>query len=198
MPTAIQRRLPVGAEPATDGTHFRVWAPRRTRVEVVLDRFRTVELDRERDGYFSGFAEGVQPGLPYQFRFERNGPLFPDPASRFQPEGPHGPSQIIDPSKYRWSDDRWNGVRIEGQVIYEMHIGSFTPEGTWKSAIDQLPKLADTGITLLEVMPVADFPGTFGWDTTAWIFSPPRDFTELRTTFVRSLTMRMALDSASS
>src|SRR5262249_51552874 len=87
MPITLQRRLPVGAERCPDGTHFRVWAPRRKRVEVVLDRFRTVELDRERDGYFSGFAEDVQPGMLYQFRFERNGPVFPDPASRFQPEG---------------------------------------------------------------------------------------------------------------
>ena len=175
MQTAVQRRLPVGAEPATDGTHFRVWAPRRSRVEVVLDRFRTIELEGERDGYFSRFAEGVQPGMLYQFRFERNGPLFPDPASRFQPEGVHGPSQIIDPSTYQWGDDRWNGVRIEGQVIYEMHIGSFTPEGTWKSAIERLPLLVETGITLLEVMPVADFPGTFGWGYDGVdLFAPTR------------------------
>src|SRR5438477_12878803 len=103
MPTAVQRRLPVGAESATDGTHFRIWAPRRSRVEVVLDRFRTFELEPERDGYFSGFIEGVRPGMLYQFGFERNGPLFPDPASRFQPQGPHGPSRVVDPSTYRWT-----------------------------------------------------------------------------------------------
>src|SRR5262249_35924462 len=121
------------------------------------------------------FGEGVQPGMLYQFRFERNGPLFPDPASRFQPEGPHGPSQIVNPSTYRWNDDHWNGVRIEGQVIYEMHIGSFTRDGTWKSAIEQLPKLAEIGITLLEVMPVADFPGTFGWGYDGVnLFAPTR------------------------
>src|SRR5262245_12061626 len=123
MPIAVQRQLPVGAEPAADGTHFRVWAKRRKQVEVVLDRFRTFELRHERDGYFSGFAEGVQTGTLYRFRFDGDGPLFPDPASRFQPEGPHGPSQIVDPSAYRWTDEQWNGMQIEGQVLYEMHIG---------------------------------------------------------------------------
>ena len=163
MPIAVQRRLPVGAEPAADGTHFRVWAARRKKVEVVLDGLRTLELGRERDGYFSGFVDGVHTGMLYQFRLDGDGPLRPDPASRFQPEGPHGPSQIVDPFSYRWTDEQWAGARIEGQVLYEMHIGSFTREGTWKSAIEQLPKLAETGITLVEVMPVADFAGTFGW-----------------------------------
>src|SRR5205809_1928117 len=120
MPTAVQRRLPVGAEAAADGTHFRVWAARHSRVEVVFDRFRTIELEREPDGYFSGFAAGAQPGMLYQFRVERSGALFPDPASRFQPEGPHGPSQIVDPSTYRWIDGHWKGIRMQGQVIYEM------------------------------------------------------------------------------
>jgi maltooligosyltrehalose trehalohydrolase len=175
MPIAVQRQLPVGAEPAADGTHFRVWATRRKQVEVVLDRFRTFALRHERDGYFSGFAEGVQPGALYRFRFDGDGPLFPDPASRFQPEGPHGPSQIVDPSAYRWTDEHWNGVQIEGQVLYEMHIGSFTREGTWKSAIERLPKLAEIGITLLEIMPVADFAGTFGWGYDGVnLFAPTR------------------------
>src|SRR5213078_3325856 len=81
----------------------------------------------------------------------------------FQPEGPHGPSQIVDSSAYRWKRGAWNGVRIEGQVIYEMHIGTFTSEGTWNAAREFLPELADMGITLLELMPVAEFPGNFGW-----------------------------------
>jgi maltooligosyltrehalose trehalohydrolase len=175
MPTAVQRRLPVGAEPVADGTHFRVWAPRRNQVEVMLDRFRTLALERERDGYFSSYAEGVQPGMLYQFRFDRSGPLFPDPASRFQPEGPHGPSQIIDPSTYRWTDDQWKGVRRERQVFYEMHIGTFTREGTWNGATELLPRLAETGITVLEVMPVADFVGTFGWGYDGVdLFAPTR------------------------
>ena len=89
MPTAVQRRLPVGAEPVTDGTHFRVWAPRRNQIEVILDRFRTLALERERDGYFSGYAEGVQPGMLYQFRFDRNGPHARRGPTR--PSRKHGP-----------------------------------------------------------------------------------------------------------
>src|SRR5262249_10367112 len=99
----------------------------------------------------------------YQFRIDGSDRLFPDPASRFQPEGPHGPSQIVDPSSYRWSDHNWKGVRLDGQVIYEVHVGTFTTSGTWDAAREMLPELADTGITLIEILPVAEFPGQFGW-----------------------------------
>lgn len=175
MSTAVQRRLPVGAEPAAGGVHFRVWAPRRQRVHVVLNRSDAVELEREPDGYFSGFTGGAGTGTLYQFRLDRGDTLYPDPASRLQPEGPHGPSQIVDPSTFRWTDQGWKGVRMEGQVIYEMHLGTFTHEGTWKAAQQRLLELAETGITLLEVMPVADFPGTFGWGYDGVdLFAPTR------------------------
>ncbi len=88
---------------------------------------------------------------------------FPIRLSRFQPEGPHGPSQVIDPALFPWRDAAWPGIALPGQVIYEMHIGTFTREGTWESAAQELPELATLGITLVEVMPVADFPGRFGW-----------------------------------
>ena len=89
--------------------------------------------------------------------------MLPDPASRFQPEGPLGPSMIIDPAQFLWHDADWNGVKIEGQVIYEMHIGTFTAEGTWKAAGQQLKALKDLGVTVLEIMPVHDFCGRYGW-----------------------------------
>jgi maltooligosyltrehalose trehalohydrolase len=89
--------------------------------------------------------------------------LHPDPASRFQPEGPHGSSEAVDPSRFAWTDAAWRGVPLGQAVIYEMHIGTFTPEGTWQAAMRELPALADLGITVLEVMPVAEFPGRFGW-----------------------------------
>jgi maltooligosyltrehalose trehalohydrolase len=101
--------------------------------------------------------------MHYRFRLDGARELYPDPAARFQPDGPHGPSQIVDPHAYRWSDQAWRGVSVRGQVIYEMHIGTFTLEGSWQAAERELPELAATGITLLEVMPVADFPGNFGW-----------------------------------
>ena len=87
----------------------------------------------------------------------------PDPVSRHQPEGPHGPSAIVDPSIFAWTDSGWRGVRREGQVLYELHVGTFTPEGTWASAMARLPHLVDVGITVIQMMPVADFPGRWGW-----------------------------------
>jgi maltooligosyltrehalose trehalohydrolase len=164
------RRLPVGAEvrPA-GGAHFRVWAPRRGQVEVVLERRPAerggelaVPLAGEGNGYFSGFVGEARAGLRYRFRLDGDG-RFPDPVSRYQPEGPHGPSQLIDPEDFAWTDQNWPGVRLPGQVIYELHVGTFTPEGTWESAERQLPELADLGVTLVEMMPVAEFPGRFGW-----------------------------------
>src|SRR6185436_8745817 len=85
------------------------------------------------------------------------------PVSRFQPEGPHGPSRVVDPARFQWTDSQWRGVTLEGQVIYELHVGTFTREGTWGAARRELPELADVGVTVVELMPVADFPGRFGW-----------------------------------
>lgn len=163
MSTVVQRRLPIGAEPAGGGVHFRLWAPSCKKVEVVLEGKQAVRLEPEHDGYFSGLIESATVGSRYRFRLDNGEQLLPDPASRFQPEGPHGPSQVVSSAEYRWNDDAWAGVRMEGQVIYEMHIGTFTPEGTYKAAMEVLPHLADTGITVLEIMPIAEFPGEFGW-----------------------------------
>jgi maltooligosyltrehalose trehalohydrolase len=171
----VQRRLPIGAEPSERGVHFRVWAQSRNRLELVIDGSRDVVLEPEGNGYFSGWAEFVSPGMRYGFRLDGSDRLFPDPASRFQPDGPHGLSQIVNTSEYRWTDEAWRGARIEGQVIYEMHIGTFTPEGTWNAAREFLPQLVETGITLLEVMPVSDFPGKFGWGYDGVnLFAPTR------------------------
>ena len=162
---AEQRRLPIGADlHPGGGASFRVWAPRCKRVDVVVGTNRdvVVPLEPEGDGYFSGQAKQAVADEVYWYRLDGKG-TFPDPASRFQPEGPHGPSQIIDPNAFSWSDAEWKGVALLGQVIYEMHIGTFTPAGTWAAAIAELPVLADLGITVVEVMPVADFPGKFGW-----------------------------------
>jgi maltooligosyltrehalose trehalohydrolase len=101
--------------------------------------------------------------------------LYPDPASRFQPEGPHGPSEVIDPAAFAWTDEQWPGCRLAGQVLQEIHVGTFTPEGTWESARRQLVRLAGLGVSLLEVMPVAEFPGRFGWGYDGVdLFAPTR------------------------
>ncbi len=179
------RRLPIGAEVLADGgVHFRVWAPKRRRVEVVLEKGPgdlprsgplAVALQAEGNGYFSGKGSAAGAGTVYRFRLDEDPTLYPDPAARFQPEGPHGPSQVIDPGAFRWTDGAWRGTRLEGQVIYEMHVGTFTREGTWESAARELPELASVGITVLEVMPVAEFPGRFGWGYDGVdLFAPTR------------------------
>jgi maltooligosyltrehalose trehalohydrolase len=161
-PGSTLRRYPVGAEIVQGGVSFRIWAPDHETVGVVLDGGGEHALEAEHNGYFSGIVRG-ETGTRYRFRLGQDTALYPDPTSRFQPEGPHGPSQVIDPTAYRWSDASWKGVTIEGQVIYEMHVGTFTPEGTWASAAEKLPLLKEVGITLIEMMPVNGFPGRFGW-----------------------------------
>lgn len=191
------RRLPVGAEVLDEGgVEFRVWAPHRSRVEVVLEGGRgagggglrskstglscnTIELKAEGGGYFAGRVAGAGAGTLYRYRLDGKEGPFPDPASRFQPEGPHGPSRVEDPGAYSWSDGAWKGVVRKGQVLYEMHIGTFTPEGTYASALQKLPLLVDMGITVLELMPVAEFPGQFGWGYDGVdLFAPTRLYGE--------------------
>jgi maltooligosyltrehalose trehalohydrolase len=173
------RNLPVGAEVQPEGgVHFRVWAPRRRSVSVVFEggpaTNKQIRLESEGSGYFSGLAAAAGSATLYRYRLDE-GKSYPDPASRFQPEGPHGPSQVVDPSSFRWTDQRWHGCPLDGQIIYEMHIGTFTPEGTWTSAVRELPTLADLGVTVLEVMPVAAFPGRFGWGYDGVdLFAPTR------------------------
>jgi maltooligosyltrehalose trehalohydrolase len=176
------RRLPVGAEVlAEGGVHFRVWAPGRRRVDVVLEnesgdqQTRSVKLEPEGDGFFSGHAAEATVGSLYRYRLDGRSELFPDPTSRFQPQGPHGPSQVIDPEAFRWSDHAWPGTPLHGQVIYELHVGTFTKEGTWEAASGELTELAALGITVIEVMPVAEFPGRFGWGYDGVdLFAPTR------------------------
>ncbi|HWI14865.1 MAG TPA: malto-oligosyltrehalose trehalohydrolase, partial [Burkholderiales bacterium] len=160
------RRLPVGAELLSVSTaSFRVWAPRRDRVTLVIESGmrREVALQREPEGYFSATVDGLAAGTLYRYRLDDEEALHPDPVSRAQPRGHDGPSQLVDPSGYRWRDGAWRGVTLKGQVAYEMHIGTYTAEGTWRAAARELPWLAQLGVTLLEVMPVGEFPGSFGW-----------------------------------
>ena len=149
--------------PDTDATRFRVWAPERRTVNVVFEDGRPpIPLTREDDGYFSAIADGVAAGVLYKFQLDR-GEAYPDPASRFQSHGPHSFSEVVDPNSFRWTDENWPGVKLFGQVIYELHLGTFTNGGTWNSAAEKLEYLRDTGMTLIEIMPIADFPGRFGW-----------------------------------
>jgi len=163
-----KRRYPIGAELVGENkAHFRVWAPKAQKVDVVFPdaaetNSRFCPLAAESDGYFCGVAN-AGPGSRYRFRVNGAENCYPDPASRFQPDGPHGSSCIVDPTKFRWSDADWVGLKLKGQIFYEMHVGTFTREGTWRAAVEQLPELARIGITVIEMMPVAEFPGRFGW-----------------------------------
>lgn len=152
----------IGAEPASEGVHFRVWAPDHSTLSVDVEGHGTYPLHRVEAGYFSGLVTDIPHDARYLYRFA-NGETLPDPASRFQPEGPVGPSQVVDARRYRWSDHEWMGRPLEEFVIYEMHIGTFTSEGTWQAALFELKELASVGITCIELMPVAEFPGRWGW-----------------------------------
>src|SRR4051794_6172759 len=168
----------LGAWPMAGGTGFRLWAPKGRRVEVVVERdgteLLTRELARGPDGTFGAFVEGVRAGDRYRFRMDGQGP-FPDPASRYQPEGVHGPSEVVDPTRFVWSDERWKGLSPETLVIYELHVGTFSPEGTFAGVAERLEALRDLGVTAIELMPVADFAGdrSWGYDGVA-MFAPAR------------------------
>lgn len=167
-PPPVTRTLAVGPEvQIVGGTHFRLWAPKRRTVELAFfspdgkTTGRQVPLEAE-DGYFSGLVPEARPGAGYKFVLD-GGEAFPDPASHFQPDGPHGHSVVVDHRAFEWTDSSWRGVSIRGQVMYELHIGTFTPGGTYENAKEKLPLLRDLGVTVIEVMPVACFPGNFGW-----------------------------------
>lgn len=163
-----KRRYPIGAELiGANQTHFRVWAPKARKVDVVLENAEDSKpkfcpLTAESGEYFSGTAN-ASSGTRYRFRVNGAENFYPDPASRLQPDGPHGPSCVVDPTVFRWNDADWPGLTLQGQIFYEMHIGTFTKEGTWRAAAEQLTELARIGITVIEMMPVAEFPGRFGW-----------------------------------
>ena len=170
------RRLPIGADvqPA-GGAHFRVWAPAARTVAVECDGLAAHEMSPEPNGYFSALVAEAGAGTRYRFRLDRQEKALPDPGSRYQPNGPHEASEVIDPSGFAWSDQEWCGVAPERLVIYEMHVGTFTPEGTWVAAMEHLPALAELGVTCVEMMPVADFPGRFGWGYDGVdLFAPTR------------------------
>lgn len=162
MPTA--RRCPVGAELTSTGAHFRVWAPSAKTVQLVLsDTSKAYVMETEPDGYKSLNVSGLKAGDLYQFKLDDDEYFYPDPASRAQPTGPHGPSMLIDGDAFQWSQHNWVGASLETPVIYEMHIGTFTQAGTYRAAMAELEELAKLGVTIIELMPLSEFDGEFGW-----------------------------------
>ena len=171
--SGLVHHMPFGADLAEGGVRFRLWAPDARDVSLVLDgQHRELPLESAGGGWREIFVREARAGIRYRFRI--NGDLaVPDPASRFQPEDVHGPSEVIDPSAFQWSCTEWRGRPWEEAVIYELHVGTFTPEGTFRAMIDRLGYLVDLGVTVIEIMPVADFPGRrdWGYDGVA-LFAP--------------------------
>ncbi|HSD53603.1 MAG TPA: malto-oligosyltrehalose trehalohydrolase [Burkholderiales bacterium] len=158
--------MPFGAAIREDGaTRFRLWAPAARRVDLVLATDR-VKLDfpmrAQEAGWREALVEGAPAGARYGFRIDGE-VVVPDPASRFNPDDVHAPSAVVDPLAFDWQDHAWRGLPWEEAVLYELHVGAFTPAGTFDAAIERFDYLADLGVTAIELMPVADFPGKRNW-----------------------------------
>jgi maltooligosyltrehalose trehalohydrolase len=172
--------LPIGAEPGANGTRFRVWAPAARRVEVVLFEAgkpaATHPMALATDGYHEVTIPAAAAGAHYMYRVDGRDPR-PDPASRSQPGGVHGPSAVVDPRAYEWHDEGWRGVALDDMVIYELHVGAATEEGTFDALIRRLDDIRALGATAIELMPVADFPGERNWGYDGvCLFAPARAY----------------------
>lgn len=159
------KRKPLGACPRENGVFFRVWAPYSKEVRVVLnDVEESFMLITEADGYFSALVPKVEAGALYKYQMD-DGLQYPDPCSRYQPQGPHGPSMVVDPLAFKWQDEVWqaNGLTLKGQVFYEVHVGAFSPEGNFNGLKKELNELKRVGVTVIELMPLAEFSGRWNW-----------------------------------
>jgi malto-oligosyltrehalose trehalohydrolase len=157
--------MPFGAQYREDGTtRFRLWAPAAKKISVSLAGKTAIDLPIQpsEGGWFELVTDAAPPGSEYQFRIDDQ-QLVPDPASRFQPHDVHGPSAVVDTQKFEWSDEKWRGRPWHEAIIYEVHVGAFSPLGTFAGVTARLDYLVDLGISALELMPVADFPGQRNW-----------------------------------
>lgn len=186
---SVKRRhdMPFGAACLEDGcVHFRLWAPAASRVDVCLSNGTAdsstdtdivqLPMTAEEGGWFELVTDRAGAGARYRYRID-GGMRVPDPASRFQPEDVHGPSEVIDPREWQWHDANWRGRPWEQAIIYELHVGSFTPQGGFAGVVEKLDHLVELGVTAIELMPVADFPGrrNWGYDGTC-LFAPDSSY----------------------
>jgi len=145
-----------------EGVLFRLWAPDSEGVFLQIEGRALLPMTRDDMGWHSCLVPGARDGLLYRFAMP-DGTAVPDPASRFQPEDVHGPSEVIDLATYSWQETGWIGRPWEETVLYELHVGTFTPDGTFRAAVGRLDHLRDLGITAIQIMPIGDFPGRYGW-----------------------------------
>jgi maltooligosyltrehalose trehalohydrolase len=170
--------LPVGAMIGASGVTYRVWAPQISHATVHIERYgwsHCISLVKNSDGYHEGLDPEGKAGDLYGYRLEENGPILPDPASRGQAESVHGLSMVVGHRNYAWADAEWERPTFRDLVIYELHVGTFTQEGTFRSAIAKLPYLKELGVSAIEMMPLADFPGSRNWGYDGvLIYAPAR------------------------
>ena len=152
----------LGGAFANGVTRFRVWAPQARRVEVCVEGQPSLSLASACDGYFEGESRELDAGTLYKYSLDGSEP-WPDPCSRYQPHGPHGPSLVTAPDAFAWTDAAWRGATLAGQILYELHIGTFTREGTFDAARERLEYLLDLGIKMIELLPIAECPGRWNW-----------------------------------
>ena len=170
--------LELGASISNEGVRFRVWAQKASSVSLrIVGQSREISMDPEQKGYFTTFVNGLKSGTRYFYLLNASQQR-PDPVSRSQPEGVHGPSEVIDPSEFEWEDQDWEGIPLEEMIIYEIHIGTFTQQGTFEAVIPFLDYLKeDLGVTTIELMPVGQFPGdrNWGYDGT-YLYAPQNSY----------------------
>ncbi|MGE5318698.1 MAG: malto-oligosyltrehalose trehalohydrolase [Hyphomicrobiaceae bacterium] len=154
--------MPFGAQITAQGVRFRLWAPGRDEVGLCLDDASPLPMARSGDGWFERVVAEAGAGTRYGFALD-DGLRVPDPASRFNPDDVHGASEVIDPAAFHWQDANWRGRRWEEAVVYELHVGTFSPQGTFAGVLERLDYLVKLGVTAIELMPVADFPGARNW-----------------------------------
>ena len=158
-------QLKMGAQLIGDEqVHFRLWAPKLKKASVKLleNPIRIIPMKIGDENVFECIATNVKPNTDYLYILDDQQER-PDPVSRYQPQGVHGPSRVIDPNDFKWTDDKWHGLELQDLIIYELHVGTFTPEGTFEAIIEKLPYLKELGITAIELMPIAQFPGNRNW-----------------------------------
>lgn len=177
LPAQIDERM-IGAIPRADDWHFSVWAPKRESVSlhVLGDNEQVVRMEKGDSGYHHAALRNLAAGDRYLYRLDDVDER-PDPASRFQPDGVHGPSQLVDLGTFQWSDSNWKGRTLGSSILYELHVGTYTRKGTFDAIIERLPELADLGVTTIELMPVAQFPGSRNWGYDGvYLFAPQNSY----------------------
>lgn len=178
MVTARSWTSDLGANVSEGGVHFRVWAPKASSVSLIITGEKELlPMNAEGRGYFSTLIQGLEPGRRYCYLLNEDRPR-PDPVSRFQPEGVHGPSEVIDPSQFKWEDQDWKGTPLEEMILYEIHTGTFTKEGTFEAVIPFIDYLRnDLGITAIELMPVGQFAGERNWGYDGvYLYAPQNSY----------------------